>query len=59
MGGEELRQAGHRLPWTFSATPAQKHRDPRFAPYAFTEHRALMVYWASPDFGLALAQAYN
>ncbi len=26
-----------------SATGSQKHRDPRFAPYAFTEHGALMA----------------
>jgi hypothetical protein len=26
-----------------SATGSQKHRDPRFAPYAFTEHGAIMV----------------
>ena len=25
------------------ATGSQKHRDPRFAPYAFTEHGALMA----------------
>jgi hypothetical protein len=25
------------------ATGCQKHRDPRFLPYAFTEHGALMV----------------
>jgi hypothetical protein len=26
-----------------NATGSQKHRDPRFAPYAFTEHGAIMV----------------
>jgi hypothetical protein len=25
------------------ATGSQKHRDPRFAPYAFTEHGAIMA----------------
>ena len=25
------------------ATGSQKHRDPRYLPYAFTEHGALMV----------------
>jgi len=26
-----------------NATGSQKHRDPRFAPYAFTEHGAIMA----------------
>jgi len=56
---EQVRRNGKRFPgdFMFQLTPAeveglnrsqfatgsQKHRDPRFAPYAFTEHGALMA----------------
>ena len=31
------------LNWPQIATSSQKHRDPRFAPFAFTEHGAIMA----------------
>jgi hypothetical protein len=32
-----------KLNWSQIVTGSQKHRDPRFPPYAFTEHGALML----------------
>ena len=52
--GRELTRLGHTVklmaaqfvtPYRRSqiATGSQKHRDPRFPPYAFTEHGAIMA----------------
>ena len=41
--GRGLTQKVEELNRSQSATGSQKHRDPRFPPYAFTEHGAVML----------------
>ena len=53
MGSQELRvvtgEAGETQNRSQIATGSQKHRDSRFAPYAFTEHGALMSAMEFPN----------
>lgn len=37
------RTAVGKLDWSQIATGSQKHRDPRYRPFAFTEHGAIMA----------------
>lgn len=40
---ENLKAQDTRSNWSQIATGSQKHRDPRFLPWAFTEHGAIMA----------------